>query len=326
MPETAIPSPGSYEFIIEPHRRALMKLELELGFFLLDVGQINVFSVTSRTKSYQRASNKAAQLKVPITDLDDLVGLRVVVGTLSEVPIVERFFTRQAYGKDIRILKQQKIERQSGYRATHLVVEKTSSYHSSVFPGRVEVQIHTIFEHAFNFLSRNWQYKQPWQTTPQWDKSFAELSRLLSKLDAVAEELHVQLTGFQTSSDSDALSPYALQNIIKEEFSEDQSIDNCVDACRMYVDLGYTTNGLLRVGVSAFLCVRRLRVYPRRCALVGNARPFKAARALSTVARNWVGKPGFIVRSAPWQSAPRTEWQTGSSLPSNAAQRAPSRP
>ncbi len=85
-------------------------------------------------------------------------------------------------------------------------------------------------------------------------------------------------------------------------------------------------SAVLQAGVSAFLCVRRLRVYPRRCALVGNARPFKAARALSTVARAWVGKPGFIVRSAPWQSAPRTGWQTGSSPPSSAAQPAPSRP
>jgi sterol desaturase/sphingolipid hydroxylase (fatty acid hydroxylase superfamily) len=95
--------------------------------------------------------------------------------------------------------------------------------------------------------------------------------------------------------------------------------------CNVNVRLG-PLRYLMSPGVSAFLCVRRLGVYPRRCALVGNARPFKAARALSTVARAWVGKPGFIVRSAPWQSAPHTESQTGSSPPSSAGKRAPSLP
>jgi ppGpp synthetase/RelA/SpoT-type nucleotidyltranferase len=240
------PTLVSYNFFVEPHRRAMQQLELDLGFFLTDVGHLNIFSISSRTKSYQSALMKAAELGVAVEALDDLAGLRIVVGTQTEVPLIERFFTRQEDSRDIKVLKKHQIERDTGYRAKHILIERSSNYQSSIFPGRVEVQIHTIFEHAFNFLSRSWSYKQPWQTLPQWSNKFTKISDLLSVIDATTAELHLELSALQSDADKAEVTPYSLQFIIRSEFDEDVNIADCVDACRMYVSLGCRNNAQLR--------------------------------------------------------------------------------
>ena len=240
------PTSADYERIVETHRRALKRIELDLSFFIRDVGDLNVFSISGRVKDYSRALAKAKALGFPVSDLDDLAGVRVVVGTEAEVPIVLRFFSRQEESKDLKVLKTRIIKRKSGYRATHLVVETRSSYNSSVFPGRVEIQVNTIFQHAFNFLSRNWRYNQPWETSEEWSAKFVELSNILSSIDQAASDLHLQQIQLQEAVDSAVLTPYSVRLIIKCEFGEDISIQNAVDACRMYVDLGYKTNGGLR--------------------------------------------------------------------------------
>lgn len=242
-----LPTPASYKFIVEPHKRALETIQLELDFFLRDIGDLNLFSVSGRIKQYERALGKANLLHLSVSDLDDLAGLRIVVGTQAEVPIITRFFTRQEVSKSLKVLKTRQITRDSGYRATHLIIEKSSSYHSSVFPGRVEVQIHTIFQHAFNFLSRNWSYKQPWHVSQTWSAKFAELSRLLSEIDAQAEQLHIGQAQMHEAVDAVELTPYSVQLIVKAEFDEIISIEDAVDSCRMYVDLGCKTNADLRL-------------------------------------------------------------------------------
>lgn len=246
MSKIPIPTHANYQFIVEPHRRALKTLELEWDFFIRDVGELNLFSVSSRIKQYDRAVTKASLLGIPVSELDDLAGLRIVVGTLVEIPIVTRFLTRQEINKDLKIVKKHQIDRGSGYRATHVVIEKCSSYHSSVFPGRVEVQIHTIFQHAFNFLSRNWSYKQPWKTSPEWSIKFTELSRLLSSIDQEAQELHLDQVRLLEAVDTATLTPYSFQLIVKSEFGDDVLIEDAVDACQMYIDLGCKTNTDLR--------------------------------------------------------------------------------
>lgn len=235
-----------YEAMVEAHRRALERLALEFEFFVRDVGNLNLFSVSHRIKQYERAVAKSALLGIPIDSLDDLAGLRVVVGTLAEVPIIMRFLTRQEVGNDLKIVKNHQVDHGSGYRATHVVVEKASDYQASAFPGRVEVQIHTIFQHAFNFLSRNWNYKQPWQVSSEWSADFVEMSRLLTEIDHAAHALHPRQAEFQDATDESVLTPHSYQGLVKSEFGEDIAVEDAVDACRMYVDLGYRSNADLR--------------------------------------------------------------------------------
>ena len=239
-------SPLQYDKILEPHRRTLSKLEFELEFFLRDVGNIDVFSISSRIKDYRSALRKSERLSLSIDNLDNLAGIRIVVGAAPEIPVIERFFTRQEYGKDIEIKKRQRIEHKNGYRALHLVVEFKGHYQMSVYPGRVEVQLQTIFEHAFNFLSRNWNYKQPWQTSPQWEIDFAKVSKSLAEIEQAVSALHTDLVDSASSAEDAPLTPHSLRQIVLCEFGEEIDISDAVDSCRRYSDIGYKTNGQIK--------------------------------------------------------------------------------
>lgn len=240
------PSLADYQKLLLPHERSLQRLALDFKFFQSDVGHIDIFSVSARLKEHPRALRKSAGIGVPVSELDDLAGLRIVVGTTPEVAIIERFFSRQEDSKDLKILKCQRIERNTGYRATHLVVEARPSYQTSMFSGRVEVQIHTIFEHAFNFLSRSWSYRQSWEHSPEWSKRFTEVSGLLASLDRITAELHEEMVSATSDSDASPLTPHSFRQILRSEFQEDDSIQNCVDSCCMYIGLGCKTNAQMR--------------------------------------------------------------------------------
>jgi len=240
-------TPNNYERLLEPHRRALTTLELELNFFLRDVQKIDDYSVSSRIKSYDSATRKSQELGIAIDELHDLAGMRVVVGTSSEPPVLERFFTRQELGKDLRIVKRQSIKRENGYRALHLVVELGAHYQRSIYTGRVEVQIQTIFEHAFNFLSRNWLYKQPWSPNSKWKDSFEQLSKALEEADLRATELHRELVDYSADESEASLTPHSLMSLVLNEFGEQIELADAVDACRFYTGIGISTNGQLKV-------------------------------------------------------------------------------
>ena len=234
---------SQYHQILKPHARALRQLLLDLEFFLEDVGQINLYSMRSRLKTFKSALTKSESMGIPVWDLHDLAGLRVVVGTKHEVEIVSRFFSRQEFSKDLEILSNKDISRKNGYRARHIVVLCKGSYKRSMYPGRVEAQIQTIFEQAFNFLSRTWVYKSGLSFSPQWEKTFQQLSASLEEIERVANDLHVEVVDSSTKDSPDEpLSPLSYQRIVKSVFEVDVSMDDAVDGCRYFVNLGYDSN------------------------------------------------------------------------------------
>ena len=235
-----------YKRLIEPHRRALEKLRLELEFFLEDVGTIDIYKIQSRIKFWESASRKSSVISVPIEELDDIAGLQVIVGTQNEIPVLERFLTRQEYGNDLKILKKHKLYKPDGYRALHIVVELKGHYQTSIYPGRVEIQLQTVFEHAFNFLSRSWKYKQQHETSSAWDDRFVQLSEKLRAIENDASELHTHLTKFIIDDENSLLTPHSYKILVQQEFGEDGTLSDAVDSCRFYSGIGYKTNGQLR--------------------------------------------------------------------------------
>lgn len=235
-----------YQRLIKPHVRAQKQLEVELDFFLQDMGSIDVYHVCGRIKTYESALRKSTDLGIPIESLDDLVGIRLVVGTTNDMPIVERFFTRQTFGKDLAVLKRRDLSRQDGYKALHLVVELNSHYQRSVFPGRVEVQVHTIFAHAFNTLSRAWRYKQPTQVTSEWNELFVSVSNQLAHLESSVAKLHQSIVEESSNRYDGPLTPHTLSKLIQQEFGESPTMDDLVDQCRMYTDIGFNSVGSVK--------------------------------------------------------------------------------
>lgn len=235
-----------YLNLLEPHKRALAQLKLDLEFFLRDVGTIDVFSIQSRMKTLVSAAQKSTRLNIRIDELDDLAGIRIIVGTQNEIPVIERFFTRQECGNDLIVAKKNEYQRKSGYRATHLVVQLKSHYQRSMHEGRVEIQLQTVFGSAFNYLSRSWRYKANYQMGKKWDAKFMELSNVLVKLESLANELHAEVVEAMSLEDSSALTPHTFRVIAKNIFGESISYNDAVDNCRWYTELGCKTNGHLK--------------------------------------------------------------------------------
>ncbi len=239
-------SEKQYKRIIEPHRRALEKLRLELGYFIEDIGNIDIYGMHDRIKSWESATKKSLRMNVPVEQLDDIAGLRIIVGTQAEIPIVERFFSRQEHENDLTILKRHQLSKPDGYHALHMVIELKGQYQTTMHTGRLEVQLQTVFEHAFNFLSRSWKYKQQRETSPEWNKRFLLISEKLIAIELDATELHSHLTSLVSNDENALLSPHSYKILVGQEFGEEVLLNDAVDSCRFYSNLNCKTNGQMR--------------------------------------------------------------------------------
>ena len=229
----------NYSQLVKPFKRTLSHLLLEFDFFLEDVGPLNIYSVESRIKSYRKAISKAQRLGISVEELQDIAGVRIVVATKYEVEIIKRFFTRQADSKDAVIEKNQAVSKKDGYRSTHLVIQYRGRYSRSMHPSRVEAQIPTIFEHAFNFLSRAWVYNSDKSYSDGWKDRFEALAEGLEKFDRESSFLHTEVIHSSVCKDgNEPLSPLSYQHIVWKQFGEKIPLEHAVDACRYYTDIG----------------------------------------------------------------------------------------
>lgn len=238
---------AEFKRFLRPHKRALRKLLMDFEFFVEDVGTLNVFSVSSRLKEYLSAMKKAGRLNLEVEELQDLAGIRIVVATQLEIEVVARFFYREQDSKDLTIKSDQRLRKENGYCARHIVLESQPSYSRSMHPAIVEVQLASIFEHAFNFISRTWFYNTPHHLPENWQADFVTLSKELQSIDAKADLLHSAILDSPfTMADEATISPMSYQRLVMKVFGEVISDSDAVDYCRYMVDLGCSTNRDLR--------------------------------------------------------------------------------
>jgi ppGpp synthetase/RelA/SpoT-type nucleotidyltranferase len=213
-----------------------------------DLVGIDVHSIIHRLKSFDSALKKSQDLNIPISELQDIAGMRIVVATADEVDVVVDFFSKKQYFKDFVIESDKVIERKNGYRARHLVLKFNGHYSRfSCHETYVEVQILTLLQHTFNYISRSWIYKTERALPHEWHTEFQELSHTLAKVDKQIAKLHKSVIDVSASvSDNEPLTPYSYQKIIGDVFGETETLNNAVDNVLRLVDLGCDTNGKLR--------------------------------------------------------------------------------
>jgi ppGpp synthetase/RelA/SpoT-type nucleotidyltranferase len=220
---------------------------MELKFFLEDMAGINVYRVSSRLKSYKSAIKKCRGSRRAIAKLQDIAGLRVVVATSTEIDVIARFFSRKADSRDVTIITDKPIRKSDGYRARHLIIEFKGSYKRSMHPTRVEVQLQTIMESAYNFISRAWVYKKDLCFSESWQEEFHQVSIVLADLDARVAKLQAGvLDSSARFGPNEPLTPFSFQQIITDTFSERVELNNAVDCVRFLIDLQCDTNSKLR--------------------------------------------------------------------------------
>ncbi|MGO9272743.1 MAG: GTP pyrophosphokinase family protein [Terriglobia bacterium] len=229
-----------------PYERVLRELVLELEFFREDAVGVNIHSVQHRLKTYESAMKKSARLNLPIAEMQDIAGIRVVAATADEVDVVARFFTRRADSNVLAVQSDQKVDKEDGYRARHLILLFEGSFRrGSAFPALVEVQLLTLLQHTYNYISRAWVYKSERSFSGQWRAEFQKLSSDIAVLDERIASLHKQVVE-SSGSDDEPLTPFSYQHTVAEFFREHETIENAVDAVQLLIDLQCDTNGKLR--------------------------------------------------------------------------------
>jgi len=230
----------------KPYERVLRQLLLELDFFIEEVKGVNINSVQHRLKSYNSARDKSIRTNQDISQLHDIAGIRIVVATFAEVEIIARFFSRKQVSNDLVIKWDEVIEKDDGYRARHIVVEFKGHYSRfSSHPTLVEIQLQTILQNAYNFISRAWVYKNKYIYSNDWDQSFKQVSKELNQLDQKIFELQEEVLKI-AEGDNEALTPFSYQRIVADIFSENVDLDDAVDISPMLVNNGINTNEKLK--------------------------------------------------------------------------------
>ncbi|MBD2578524.1 hypothetical protein [Oscillatoria sp. FACHB-1406] len=227
--------------------RVLRQVLLDLEFFIEDLVGISVYAVTHRLKTFESALEKSKRLKLKIDEMQDIAGIRIVVATSDEVEVLARFFSRKADSKDLTIKSDKVIAKKDGYRARHLILEFSGHYSRSMYPAFVEVQILTLLQSTFNYISRAWIYKADRALTEEWYSSFQKMSSDLAEIDQRIAHLQKQVVESSVSSaPNDPLTPFSYQQIVTEIFGETIQINDAVDVVQMLIDVGCDTNGKLQ--------------------------------------------------------------------------------
>lgn len=234
-----------YTTFCRPYDRALQKLDLDFRFFREDLQGINIQAVTTRLKSFASALAKQQEERIPIEEMQDIAGMRVIVSTEPEIDVVDSYFVTQEGFKKFKILSRDDIAR-NGYKARHLVLEFGWTV---MLPkeAKVEVQIVTSLQHSFNSVSRAWVYKSNRKISRSWERRFLEISKAIADIDHQVSELQKELVSSASRSDPDGpLTAFSFQSIVHEVFAENVPIQEAVDSVRWLVHLGLETNGQLR--------------------------------------------------------------------------------
>ncbi len=238
---------AQYDRFLQPHRRALARLRLDLTFFLEESGPILLIDVEHRTKSFESAVEKSQRLGLPILDLDDLAGLRVVCGTQLDADSICHFFRTGLRGTSFKVLKANSIDRSAGYRAHHVVIAVDEAYTGTWQPCKVEVQVQTALQNAFNRLSRSWLYKSGRELPQSLISGFGDFAKRLDELDQVASALQTHLfTSSEGHRDNDPLTPLAYKSILYDVLQEDTDDENANWHAVYYRRCGMETCGQLR--------------------------------------------------------------------------------
>ena len=161
--------------------------------------------------------------------------------------LLVRFLSRKEISKDSTIERDESINRDDGYRARHIVIRFQGHYSRSMYPARIEIQLQTALQHAFNFASRSWAYKNTLNYSENWYERFKKISRQLSEMDVEMSNLQEEVIEKSSSfGDHDPLTPFSYQRIVADSFDEIVSLNDAVDITRMLMDVGCNTNGKLK--------------------------------------------------------------------------------
>lgn len=181
---------GTYESAVKRLKELLRQLCADHG--------VKVHKIEARAKDVGSFVQKLVRLGGRFTDplgqMQDLVGLRVIVHTLGEIEMVSRVVDAQF---DVIESADKLVSLrfdQFGYRSLHKMF-RLRPRHAALFEWSAfadmlfELQVRTVLQHAWAVTSQKVQYKRADPLPPAEHRKLARMSGLLEMADEQLQEL-----------------------------------------------------------------------------------------------------------------------------------------
>jgi ppGpp synthetase/RelA/SpoT-type nucleotidyltranferase len=175
---------------------------------ILDANCIQIHSITSRTKSYERLSDKIERKNKYecIEDITDLVGIRVItyfedeIDTIAEL-ISSEFEIDPKNSIDKRIIENDRF----GYKSLHYVAkfkkERLDLMEYSTFSNiSFEIQIRSILQHSWAEIEHDIGYKGEFEIPDIAKRTFSRIAALLETADIEFVRLKQLLIKYEEST------------------------------------------------------------------------------------------------------------------------------
>jgi ppGpp synthetase/RelA/SpoT-type nucleotidyltranferase len=160
---------------------------------------VRVKSLDSLTRKLEKKRGKYSQL----SDLTDIVGVRIIVYLENEVDLVAQiidneFFVDTENSIDKRNLKIDTF----GYRSLHYVAglskERSGLTENRKFAGlKAEIQIRSVLQHAWAEIEHDIGYKGEKEIPEQYKRTFHRVAALLESADLEFVRLKNDLAGYE---------------------------------------------------------------------------------------------------------------------------------
>ncbi|WP_426247656.1 DUF429 domain-containing protein [Nocardioides sp. LHG3406-4] len=202
---------------MQPGLRDAAVQAVELVTTVLDEAGINYLSVTGRAKTVASFAAKASRtvdgkpaFLDPLSDIGDLVGVRVITYVHSDVEAVVGLLADEVSVREDRDMGLETAsEGRFGYASRHLQIEAGPDQHPAypLLEGRtVQVQIRTVLQHAWAEFEHDIRYKGtiPEADRADFDRRFTLAAGLLELADREFSTIRDRLqAGASTESGAD---------------------------------------------------------------------------------------------------------------------------
>jgi putative GTP pyrophosphokinase len=193
---------------LEPGMHVVTERYVAIITTLLDDAGINYLSITGRTKSVASFAAKAVRsfdgqplYADPLTQITDVVGVRVITYLQSDVTAVAQLFADQLTIIDDRDLGEETArEGRFGYASRHLLVSS-----AAVRERPASVQVRTVLQHAWAEFEHDIRYKGtvPAELAPDLERRFTLAAGLLELADREFSEIRNRLQSSLTERHPD---------------------------------------------------------------------------------------------------------------------------
>jgi len=196
------------------------------------------FPIQSRVKSFNSISNKVENgrfnLKNSVTELQDLVGIRIILLFTKDVEKICKIIDQNLVVKKKYNTGERLEDNQFGYTSEHYIVKIPESWLSvptlkDLDVSNIEIQIRTLSQHIWAEASNHFQYKQEDNIPRQIKRSIGRISALLETIDLEFERLNQQRDIYKDDSlakfqDDEIMNVDLLAKILDDKLPENNKI------------------------------------------------------------------------------------------------------